>query len=236
MFSPRVFFCKQFFCSWWGVSCIFIIVIVLGVTYVATPKTWRVGYAPEQPISFSHKLHVKELGLDCRSCHTRITEGPVAGTPDAQSCLSCHQTILPESRALEPLHRAVNKKSPFYTGEPLTWTKVHVLPDYAVFNHAAHTNRGIGCTSCHGEVAEMERVFVVKSLSMSWCLECHRNPAPEIRPLEDVVLSNYSSEKACEMYNQRHPGAEIGSPKKLSLHLMQQWKIKPRTDCAACHH
>lgn len=213
------------------------LLIAGGTYYICTPKTWRVGFSPEQPIPFSHKVHVDQLGMDCAACHSSAAYSSRAGIPDANSCFACHRQILPESPRLRPLHASVNKTSPDYNGLPLTWTKVCRLPGYAVFNHSAHVNRGVACTSCHGDVARMDRVTVSKSLSMAWCLDCHRNPAPQLVPLEKVTDPDYNAEQ----YLQKHPlcdrqGTPVTTPAELQSCLKENWRIQPRQDCAACHH
>lgn len=213
------------------------LLIAGAVYYICTPKTWRVGYSPEQPLPFSHKVHVDQLGMDCTACHSSASTSSRAGIPEANSCFACHRQILPESPRLRPLHASVNKSSPHFTGQPLTWTKAYRLPDYAVFNHSAHINRGVGCVSCHGEVSRMHRIKVTTSLSMSWCLDCHRNPTPQLVPLEKVTDQNYKA----AVFLKSHPvpnaeGKPVTTEAELQTLLTERWKVKPRTDCAACHH
>lgn len=195
-----------------------VLFLTIGIYYAASPKSWRTGYTPEQPIAFSHKLHVAELGMSCTACHTSSAYAPNAGLPDARSCLACHKHILPDSPRLAPLHRAANPASSLYTGEALVWKRVNKLPDHAVFNHSAHVNRGVACTSCHGDITNAERVSVEEPLSMSWCLDCHRSPEKNLVPLEKVL----------------EPSPQ--TPSKEKAGLAPQWKIKPPTDCTACHH
>jgi len=152
--------------------------VPLLVAFAASPKTTDVGYAPEQPIPYSHELHVGQLGLDCRYCHTSVEVGPKANIPPTQTCMNCHSKILTESDQLEPL------RSSFRTGLSVEWIRVHDLPDYAFFNHSAHVTRGIGCVSCHGRVDQMTVVTQVEPLSMAWCVDCHRHPDENLRPPE----------------------------------------------------
>ena len=208
-----------------------------GIYYICTPKTWRAGFTPEQPIPFSHKVHVEQLGMDCAACHTSAAYSSRAGIPDANSCFSCHRQILPDSPRLRPLHTSVNKTSPHYTGVPLMWNKAYRLPDYAVFNHSVHVNRGVGCTSCHGDVSRMDQISVKTSLSMAWCLDCHRNPAPYLVPLEKVTDPRYTAEAFLKSHPQTNAqGEAVTTPSEFQSQLQQNWKIHPRTDCAACHH
>lgn len=142
-------------------------------------------YEPVQPVRFSHKLHAGDLKMSCTACHSAAQRSSRAGIPDTKSCLGCHQHILPDSPLIAPLREAADPQYPGYTGEPVRWVMVNRLSGHAYFNHMAHLNRGIGCTSCHGDVAGMERIRAPRDARMQWCLDCHRNPAPHLRPLEE---------------------------------------------------
>jgi hypothetical protein len=129
------------------------------------------GYAPEQPIAFSHALHAGDLRVDCLYCHSGAEESRHAGVPAVQVCMNCHSQVKKDSPALRPLVRAID------TGEPIRWTKVHRLPDHAYFNHASHVRQGVACQSCHGPVEQMVRVEQTEPMTMGWCLDCHRASA-----------------------------------------------------------
>ena len=150
-------------------------------------------YEPVQPVRFSHKLHAGDLKMSCTACHSAAQRSSRAGIPDTKSCLGCHQHILPDSPLIAPLREAADPQYPGYTGEPVRWVMVNRLSGHAYFNHMAHLNRGIGCTSCHGDVAGMERIRAPRDARMQWCLDCHRNPAPHLRPLEETASSHYSA-------------------------------------------
>lgn len=154
---------------------------VVLVWFGFSPKTLAVGYAPEQPVPFSHALHAGQLGLDCRYCHNTVESSAHAAVPPAATCMNCHEKIWSDSAKLEPV------RSSYTTGEAVNWVKVHDLGDYAYFDHSAHVSRGIGCASCHGRIDQMEVVTQEKPLSMGWCLECHRNPEPHLRPLDQIT-------------------------------------------------
>jgi len=151
-----------------------------GVTYYMTPKYTRVGYAPVQPVPYSHALHVGQLGLDCRYCHSNVEKSGFANLPTAQTCMNCHSAIKKDSPAL-----AVVRKS-YETGEPVPWVQIHSVPDYVYFNHSVHVNRGVSCVECHGKINEMEVVSHAQSLSMGFCLDCHRDPASRVRENADI--------------------------------------------------
>ncbi|MBL8768026.1 MAG: cytochrome c3 family protein [Planctomycetes bacterium] len=179
-----------------------------------SPNTTDVGYKPSQPVPYSHALHVGQLGLDCRYCHTTVEVTGHAAIPPTATCMNCHTSLQNTSPKLAPLRDAHAK------GEALAWRKVHDLPDYAYFNHSAHVNAGVGCVECHGRVDKMEVVEQVQPLSMGWCLQCHRDPAPRLRPADQVTNMNWT------------PGED---PAALGKRLMEQNNIHPRTDCSTCH-
>ncbi|MDT8325330.1 MAG: cytochrome c3 family protein, partial [Bacteroidota bacterium] len=165
---------------------VLVILAVAGIWYYWSPWYTDVGYQPVQPIPYSHAFHVGELGMDCRYCHTGVEVSPVAMVPPTQTCMNCHAMVKTESPALAPLRES------WETGTPLRWVRVHKVPDYAYFDHSAHVRVGVGCESCHGNVAEMEEVFLDQPLSMGWCLECHRNPDPHLRPVEDITVMGWT--------------------------------------------
>lgn len=204
--------------------------VVSGFWLIATPKTTDVGYAPDQPIAFSHKLHVDELGLDCRYCHSFVEYSGVANIPSANTCWTCHMHVRRDSERLVPLLKAMDKNYVGYTGEAIRWRKVHKLPDYVYFNHSAHVNRGIGCQSCHGDVNKMEVVSQAKNLSMGWCLECHRAPENFLRPNEEVFKFNY--DPATYIKDNK---IDLANPALMGNYLKQKWSINPRQNCNTCH-
>jgi hypothetical protein len=182
-----------------------------------SPKTTDIGYQPDQPVPFSHKMHVGDLGMDCRYCHTTVEKAAFAAIPPTQTCLNCHTTIKKDSPKLDPIRESAA------TGEPVEWTKVHTLPDYAYFNHSAHINHGVGCVSCHGQVDQMEKVSQVAEMSMSWCLDCHRAPEKHLRPLDKVTDMTWKPE---------------GDQLTLGLKLKQEYGIHDAaymTSCSTCH-
>jgi hypothetical protein len=187
------------------------IYIVFMAALIKDPETLRVGYMPEQPVPYSHALHAGEMGMDCRYCHNVVDRSPKAAVPPAATCMNCHQTVLPKSDNLLPVRQA------FFENEPLKWVRVHDLPDYVFFNHSAHVTRGVGCETCHGRVDRMVRVWQSKSLTMKWCLDCHRDPEPNLREPSNVTQMGYK------------PAPGEGAKVKAQL------KINPPTDCSTCH-
>jgi hypothetical protein len=170
---------------------------VLGAWYWFSPEFTDVGYQPEQPVEFSHARHAGELGLDCRYCHNTVERASYAAIPAVQTCMNCHSVIqkakdaTQDSEKLKPLLEAWSKDD-----EALHWKRVHLLPDFAYFDHSVHVAAGVGCVSCHGRVDEMERVRQEKPLSMAWCLDCHRDPAPNLRPASAVTDMAWDRELA----------------------------------------
>jgi hypothetical protein len=188
--------------------------LVWMVYYAGSPRTLAVGYQPEQPVPYSHALHAGELGIDCRYCHTTVEQAAWAAVPPTATCMNCHTLVAPESEKLLLVRQSAAG------GEPIHWQRVHDLPDFVYFNHSAHVARGVGCVSCHGRVDKMERVYQAERLSMGWCLECHRNPEPHLRPREFVTDMTWV------------PGEDQAV---LGARLRKQYDINPPTDCSTCH-
>jgi hypothetical protein len=160
-----------------------VIVIALGVTLdqlQRSPWVTRQGQRPDQPIPFSHKHHVEGLGLQCQYCHTQVEKAAYAGIPPTKTCINCHAQIWTNADLLEPVRQS------WATGASIQWIRVHDLPDYVYFNHGIHVNKGIGCASCHGRVDQMPLMYQQNTLQMEWCLNCHRNPAVNLRPTSEI--------------------------------------------------
>ncbi len=188
--------------------------LVAMVYYAGSPTTTDVGYSPKQPLPFSHAQHAGDLGIDCRYCHTTVSSAAFAAVPPTQTCMNCHERIAADS------DKQVLVRESAASGKPIRWIKVHDLPDYAYFDHSAHVARGVGCASCHGRIDTMEQVTQVERLSMGWCLECHRNPEPHLRPLDAVTVMDYQPTEPREI---------------LGARLRAQRNINPPVDCSACH-
>ena len=180
--------------------------------YWFSPNHLDVGYQPKQPIPFSHKLH-SGLGMDCRYCHNYVDEAAHSNVPSTETCMNCHNMIKTDSPHIKKIRES------WENDEPIEWVRIHKLPDYSYFNHARHVNAGVSCVSCHGRVDQMKEVYQVESLSMSWCLECHRNPAPNIRPKEFVTQMDWESDNQLEMAKE----------------LIKAHKINPGQECSVCH-
>ncbi len=186
----------------------------LVMAFARLPYATRQGVAREQPVPFSHQHHVGGMGLDCRYCHTAVETSAAAGTPPTKTCMNCHSQIWADSPALEPV------RASFRTGKSLQWVRVHDLPEFVYFNHSAHVNKGVGCSTCHGRVDLMPLMQQEQSLLMDWCLECHRAPERFVRPKEEVFNTAYAP---------RTDQLELGRK------LVKLYDIKPRTSCSTCH-
>jgi hypothetical protein len=195
--------------------CVVASIATAAVTYYMTPKYTRVGYAPIQPVPFSHAKHVGELGMDCRYCHSSI-ETAAANVPTAQTCMNCHNQIKATSPALEVVRES------YKTGQPIPWVHVHVMPSFVYFDHSIHVNRGISCVECHGKVNEMDVVTQVKPMSMGFCLDCHR--APELHVREKANVYNLDSQTIAATQ-----GVAAGRA------FVHDWNIKPPVSCSGCH-
>ena len=182
--------------------------------YYGSPQYTDVGYRPAQPVPYSHKQHAGDLGMDCRYCHTSVEVSAKANVPPTQTCMNCHTLILTESTKLLPVRESWN------IGKPIEWIRVHKIADYAYFNHGAHVRAGVGCASCHGNVAEMEKVIQVEPLSMGWCLDCHRIPDPHLRPVSEITNMNWVPPE-----NQAD----------LAQKIKKEKNIAPPVDCSGCH-
>jgi hypothetical protein len=190
--------------------------VTAGVTYYCTPKYLRVGYQPVQPVPFDHSLHAGQLAIDCRYCHSNVDQSGFANIPTAQTCMNCHKLVKPQS----PLLAVV--RASYESGEPVPWVQIHKTPDYVYFNHAIHVNRGISCVECHGKVNEMPVVYEEQSLSMKFCLNCHRNPEPYLRAPADV-------------YNLDSPTLVAQGKTAEAAKFIHDWKIMPPQSCSGCH-
>ena len=195
---------------------------VIGTVWAASelqrsPYVTEAGVERDQPVPFSHEHHVRGLGIDCRYCHTSVTQSDFAGLPPTETCMTCHSKIWTNAQLLEPV------RASWRTGRPIAWNRVNNLPDYVYFNHGIHVAKGIGCSTCHGEVDRMPLMQQAGSLQMAWCLECHRAPENFIRPREKVFDMSWRPGP-----NQVEEGRRLAAQYELrSPQLLQ--------NCSLCH-
>jgi hypothetical protein len=194
------------------------VIYVTAIIYFGfSPLATDVGYAPPQPVAYSHAAHAGKLGMDCRYCHISVESSAHANVPATQTCMNCHANI---HNNMDNTTLALIRNS-YTTGSPVPWVKVHDLPDYAYFNHSAHVTRGVGCATCHGRIDQMEVVYQDKPLNMAWCLECHRNPERFLRPLDKIT----------DMAWNPTPEEQL----RIGREVRQTLNLNPPQDCSACH-
>ncbi|MEI6805667.1 MAG: cytochrome c3 family protein [Myxococcaceae bacterium] len=187
--------------------------IVFVFWYWFSPYNLEVGYQPIQPVPYSHKIHAGNLGMDCRYCHTGVEKSAVAGVPPTQTCMNCHSMIKTSSPKLEMV------RDSYKSDLPIPWVRVHKVPDYAYFDHSAHIAASVGCVSCHGRIDQMTEVRIEKPLSMGWCLDCHRNPEPHLRPLDKITDMEWVADENWKT---------VAKAKAKTLH-------PPVESCSGCH-
>ncbi len=195
---------------------VFFIALLFGVLDAMNRSSWVTGaHVPkEQPIQFSHERHVAGNGIDCRYCHTSVEDSSFAGIPPTKTCMNCHAQIFSTSPYLEPVRQS------FRTDQSIRWIRVHDLPDFVYFNHSIHIHKGIGCTTCHGQVDRMPLIWQENSLQMEWCLDCHRNPERYVRPRDQVFSVAYVQ-----------PDDQL----ELGRRLVAEYQIQKLTSCSTCH-
>jgi hypothetical protein len=191
----------------------------------------------QQPVQFSHKHHVGDDGIDCRYCHTSVDKASFAGIPPTETCMTCHSQIWTDSPNLAPVRES------FRTGQPLHWLRIHDLPDFVYFNHSIHVRKGIGCASCHGKIDEMPLTWKENTLSMAWCVNCHRNPEKNIRPQDYIYDLNWTpaaDQKAQVIEEASKPTwVPPGKPVRQvragndTYHILSEFQM---TNCSTCHY
>lgn len=169
----------------------------------------------DQPVPFSHNHHVAGLGIGCLYCHTSVEESSFAGIPPISTCMNCHKEIWTDAELLEPIREA------WRTGRAVEWERVHDLPDFVYFNHSVHVAKGVGCQSCHGQVDEMPLMLQTGSLTMKWCLDCHRDPASELRPKSEI----YNFDWPPQGWDQSVEGPRLAA----------EYGVESLMSCSVCH-
>lgn len=204
---------------------VILVAVVLGAAttgyavlqYYYSPYWHRLGIRREQPVLFSHRHHAGELHIDCRYCHAEVETSAFAGMPSTNTCLTCHSQIFTDTPMLRPVIESGARN------EPLRWTRVNNLPDHVYFNHSIHIAKGVGCTTCHGQMGEQPLTAKGATLMMRWCIDCHRNPAPNLRPREHLFDAVYTAPKNHD---------ELGQKLMAEYHV----HTSQLTNCSTCHH
>jgi hypothetical protein len=192
------------------------ILILLAYELMGSPYVTGQNITLRQPIPFSHKHHVGDDGIDCRYCHTSVERSAFAGLPPTTTCMSCHSQLFTNAAMLAPVRESLARQLPIH------WQRVNRLPDYVYFDHSIHIAKGVGCTTCHGPVQIMPLMRQSAPLTMGWCLNCHRDPAPNLRPKAAIFSTEWQPPK-----DQREQGEK----------LLGQYHIDTEhlTDCSRCH-
>jgi len=188
--------------------------ILLAIVLSRSSYVTRQQIFVEQPLQFSHMHHVTDDGIDCRYCHTSVETSSFAGIPPTKTCMNCHSVLFANAAFLEPV------RASFRDNRPLHWVRVHDLPDFVYFNHSIHIKKGVGCETCHGRIDQMPLTYQQNSLLMEWCVDCHRNPAPNLRPRAEITTMGYRPAK---------DQAELGPE------LMKAYNVHPSISCSTCH-
>lgn len=196
------------------------VALTLALAFAVARSTYAtgMGFAPQQPIPFSHEHHVGGLGIDCRYCHTSVETSAFAGMPATDTCMTCHSQLWTQAALLSPVRDSLR------TGRPIRWVRVNDLPDFVYFNHSIHIHKGVGCVSCHGRIDRMPLTWQANTLFMSWCLECHRSPERFVRPQEHVFEMDWKAASADDQL-------------VLGRQLVKEYHIRSGqlTDCYVCH-
>jgi hypothetical protein len=184
---------------------------LLAIMLARSSYVTRQHFFVEQPLQFSHMHHVTDDGIDCRYCHTSVETSSFAGIPPTKTCMNCHSVLFANASFLEPV------RASFRDNTPLHWVRVHDLPDFVYFNHSIHLKKGVGCETCHGRVDQMPLTYQENSLLMEWCINCHKNPQPNLRLAENVTKMGY-----------------VPGPREAE-NVMKQNEVHPPTNCSTCH-
>src|ERR1700736_15003 len=188
---------------------------VLGLA--RSPYLTNQNITREQPIQFSHKHHAGDDGIDCRYCHSGVETSAQAGIPPTKTCMNCHSVLFKDAAYLEPVRES------YRTDKSIVWVRVHRLPDFVYFNHSIHVNKGVGCSSCHGQVNQMPLMFQKNTLTMQWCLDCHRNVESNLRPHDEIVNMDWKPPANQE---------EVGKKLRQDYQIRTAYEL---TNCSTCH-
>ena len=189
-------------------------VVALLLLGARTPFVTNQGQEHPQPLQFDHRHHAWEQGIDCLYCHSGAERSAVAGVPTVSVCVGCHGQVWNQSPPLEPVRAA------FFASAPIRWVKVHDLPDFVYFDHSIHFAKGVGCVSCHGRVEEMAVVRQAAPLTMSWCLDCHRDPVKNLRPGGEVTNVFWT------------PPVDLAAQQ---VAWAKAHNVQSKTSCSTCH-
>lgn len=178
-----------------------------GIATLMYPSASNQGYAPDQPIPFSHKLHAGQYKVACTYCHTGVEKSKHATIPSLNVCMNCHSVVKTDSPYIKKIRES------FAAGKPVEWVRVHELPDFVYFPHKRHVAKGVACQTCHGEVQAMDKVYQATPMNMGWCMECHRGKTTPRNVVAEISKIN----------------PHVNDPS-------YRHKPIASVQCAACHH
>lgn len=190
------------------------VVMIVGVA--RSDYVTSADFRPPQPVPFSHRHHAGELGIDCRYCHSSVENGPHAGLPPTATCMTCHSQIWTSASMLAPVRQSLA------ANKPIAWTRVAKLPDYVFFRHDIHIAKGVGCETCHGRIDTMALTYRAKAFTMEFCLDCHRDPAPNLRPGDAITAMGWKPQG-----DARAAGEAIAAHEHI--------RVGELTHCYVCH-
>jgi hypothetical protein len=190
------------------------VVMIVGVA--RSDYVTSTNFRPAQPVPFSHRHHAGELGIDCRYCHSSVEKGPHAGLPPTATCMTCHSQIWSNASMLAPVRQSLA------ADKPIEWTRVAKLPDYVFFRHDIHIAKGVGCETCHGRIDNMALTYRAKAFTMQFCLDCHRDPAPNLRPADAITTMGWKPH-----------GDARAAGKAIAAH--ENIRMGELTHCYVCH-
>lgn len=196
-----------------------LLAILGGVWWLYGWSGWHrdVGVPIVQPGGgYNHQLHVA-MKMDCRYCHTAVEVSASANIPPTETCMGCHSQIISTSEKTAFIRQS------WESGIPIQWNRVHDLPKFVYFNHSIHVAKGVGCSTCHGRIDQMPVVYKTEPLFMSWCIDCHRNPAQFVRPKEEVFNMTWTP-----------PADQLAQGQRLvqEYNIRSSWEL---TNCSTCH-
>jgi hypothetical protein len=202
--------------SVFGTIVVALVFILILVFLSRSPYPAFARKSPDQPVPFFHSIHVGAFKIDCRYCHTSVEVSASAGFPATQTCMTCHTQVLTQDERLAPVRQS------WETGKPIEWNRVHDLGDFVYFNHSIHVAKGVGCSTCHGQIDQMNKVEQVQPLTMGWCLGCHREPEKYIRPTDQVYNMEWQP-----------PADQVAQGQR----LVQEYNIQVSKlqNCSICH-
>lgn len=203
-------------------SLLAIVVIVCGVilglmVWVRTSFATGQHASIAQPMPFDHRIHAHSLQIDCRYCHATVEQTASAGLPPTTACVGCHNSVWLQSAPFAPVRASLA------ASRPIAWQRVNALPDFVFFDHSIHVAKGVGCETCHGRVDQMARVEQAAPLTMGWCLSCHRNPTPNLRPRSEIVAMGWDA---------AHDSPADDSAR---VRLQYEYGVRSLTSCTTCH-